>query len=93
MGTGGFTTGPTGCSTETLLVGMVMLQQKVVKTGSQNWHRATCADNSGEVEKLRRECMGQGRGAKKGHACREVLPLREIKRSSVPQRGLACPVF
>lgn len=74
-------------------LGMVMLQQKVVKTGSQNWHRATCADNSGEVEKLRRECVGWGRGAKKGHACREALPLRDIKRSPVPQRGLACPVF
>lgn len=41
-------------------LGMVMLQQKVVKTGVQNWHRATCADNSGEVEELRGECMGRG---------------------------------
>ena len=43
-------------------LGMVMLQQKVVKTGVQNWHRATCADNSGEVEELRGECMGRGQG-------------------------------
>lgn len=69
-----------------------MLQQKVVKTGSQNWHRATCADNSGEVEKLRRECMGQGRGGKE-RTCmqRSAAPERDQEELCPPAwPGLSC---
>lgn len=55
-------------------LGMVMLQQKVVKTGVQNWHRATCADNSGEVEELRGECMGRGQGQRKNMHAEKHCP-------------------
>ena len=55
-------------------LGMVMLQQKVVKTGVQNWHRATCADNSGEVEELRGECMGRGQGHRKNMHAEKHCP-------------------
>ena len=52
---------------------MVILEQKVLKTGGWNRHRATCADNSREVEELSGGCIGAG-GKEGTDAYREALP-------------------